>query len=137
MIKDIRVAPPSSVILVMDQTTAEVPESMNRRIVSATGSCIAVGTLSQADGDTFVSLSDEVPRGLPNQPPAFDGVVSTPTRTLSVCSVEHQRYLVLGVSATSTRVRIWVNHPAEPNEIWIVVGGCSRRRSPSGEESVK
>lgn len=122
MIYETHVAPPNSLILVMDQKVGEVPDSMNHGMVAATASCVAVGTLSEADGETFISLSDEVPSRLPKQAPVFDGVLPTPTKRLAVCSVQDEPLLALDVPSSSTRVRIWANHPAEANEIWIVVG---------------
>jgi hypothetical protein len=122
MIHETHIAPPNSVILVMDQTVGEVPDSMNKGIVSATRSCIAIGTLSEVDGETFISLSDETPAQLPKAAPVFDGTLFTPTKKLSVCSVLGDSLLVLDVPSSSTRVRIWVNHPVEPSAVWIVVG---------------
>jgi hypothetical protein len=122
MIHETHVAPPNSVILVMDQTVGKVPGSMNQNLVTATPSCVAVGTLCQADGETLLSLSDEMPLRLPKQAPVFDGILPTPSKRLSVCSVHDEPLLLLDVPSSNTRVRIWGNHPAEPNEIWIVVG---------------
>jgi hypothetical protein len=132
MINETRVAPDNSLILVMDRTVGTVPDSMNRNLVSATPSCVAIGTMAQADGETFISLSDEIPARLPKQEPVFDGIIPTPSKRLSVCSVHDEPLLVLDVAASSTRVRIWANHPWEPNEIWIVVGNNQRK----GDEHV-
>jgi hypothetical protein len=49
------------VIFIMDQSVGEVPKAMNKALVAATPSCIAVGTLSEHDGETLISLSDGAP----------------------------------------------------------------------------
>jgi hypothetical protein len=113
---------PNSLILVMDQTVGKVPDSMNQSLVAATTTCVAVGTVSETDAQTFISLSDEIPPRMSKQVLAFDGVLPTPSRRLSVCSVHDDALLVLDVAGNNTRVRIWADHPAEPNEIWVVVG---------------
>ena len=122
MIQETRIAPPNSLILVMDQSVGRVPDSMNRALVAATPSCVAVGTLCEADGETFISLSDEPPPRLPNQPPVYDSFLPTPSKKLTISSVHYVTLLVVDVPACQTRVRVWANHCSEPNEVWIVVG---------------
>lgn len=122
MILQTRVAPPNSLLLVMDQTVGKVPDSMNHGLVAATASCVAVGTLSEADGETLILLSDELPSQLQTQLLVFDGVLATPSKKISVCSVVDDSLLVLDVPESSTRVRIWANHAVEPDEIIVVVG---------------
>lgn len=122
MIHEAHVAPPNSVILVMDQTVGEVPVSMHQGSVAATASCVAVGTRSEADGNTRITLSDESPPRMSKDPPVFDGVLPIPSKRLSVCSVLDNELLVLDVPTTSMRVRIWINDPVEPSELWILVG---------------
>jgi hypothetical protein len=129
VIHETRVAPPNSLVLVMDHTLGNVPDSMNQNLVASTQSCVAVGTLSEADGETFLSLSDETPSRLPNRAPVFDGVLPTPSKRVSVCSVRDEPLLLLDVPASRTRVRVWANHTSEPNEIWIVVGEASSGHS--------
>ena len=122
MIRDTHAHSPNSLILVMDQTIGEIPNSMNQTLIAATSSCVAVGTICEADGETSLTLSDERPPRLPKEVPAFDGVIATPSRKLSICSVHDEQLLALDVANSSTRVRIWANHPSEPSEIWVVAG---------------
>lgn len=119
MIREIRTAPKNSLILVMDQTVGEVPESMAGALVAATNSCVAVGTLSEVEGETLISLSDERLEKR-DRPPVFDGVLSTPSKRLSVCSVLDEPLMSLDVPGLETRVQVWANDDLEPNEIRIV-----------------
>src|SRR5436305_1655984 len=126
MICETHLAPPNSLIVIMDRTVGRLPDSMNRSLVSATESCIAVGTLGAADGETTISLSDETPPWLPKQSPQFDGIVRTPSKNLSVCTVFDDILMTVDVPGPSTRVRIWTNDSSEPSEVWIVAGTSPR-----------
>ena len=50
---------------------------------------------------------------------AFDGILETPNRAVVVSTVESEIVLELPVPNTRTRVRIWVNHPTEPDDVAI------------------
>jgi len=122
------IVPPNSVILVLGQSASiEIPPSMTNGVVQATESCIAIGTLSSADGPTFVSLSDELLESLATQASVFDDTLNTPLKRLTVCTVLKEEFLGIDVPASQTRIRIWVNHASEPDKIWIVAGTDSNR----------
>lgn len=122
MIRETRVAPSHSLILVMDRTVGEIPETLNQSLVAASQSCIAVGTRCADDGSTFIALSDETPPDLPQQPPVVDRVIPTPSKKLSVCSVVGEVFVFLDVPKARTRVQVWTNDDMEPDKIWIRVG---------------
>ncbi len=73
------------------------------------------------DGETEVTLgsADDVD---PGQSPAFDATLDTPNRAVVVWTVENETVLSAPVPDTETRVRIWVNHPTEPDRIIIGLG---------------
>src|SRR5262245_8735810 len=121
MAQTITVAPSSSLILVMDHAGGVIPETMSRSLVAATPTCIAVGTLSEHDGETSISLSDEgMPSGL-GVAPKFDGVLKTPSKILSVCSVLDHVLLETSVPSDETRVQVWAHDDPEPDRIAILV----------------
>ena len=74
-----------------------------------------------ADGETEVTLgtSDEVD---PGDLPAFDAMLETPNRAVVVWTVEDETVLEAPVPTKQTRVRIWVNHPTEPDKIIVGLG---------------
>jgi hypothetical protein len=74
-----------------------------------------------ADGDTQVTLGS-APEVDPGVSPAFDGLLETPSREVVVSTVEHETVLTAPVPAARTRVRIWTNHPTEPDEVTIGLG---------------
>ncbi len=58
---NVKVAPINALVLVMDRTKGVIPDSMSQRLVAATSSCIAVGTLSEHDGETTMLRPQQNP----------------------------------------------------------------------------
>lgn len=117
--KTVAVAPPNSVVLVMDPRTGDVPETMGGQLVASTPSCVAIGCLAEKDGQTSLHLGDyEV---TPAHALIFDGLIETPSRLLAVCNVRREPYLSMAVAEERTQVRIWVNDDVEPDDIGVVV----------------
>lgn len=114
-------APRNSIILVMDRTVGVIPETMGGGLVASTPTCIAIGTLSEHDGETSISLSDEAPPAGEGGHARLDVVLKTPSRSLSVCSVLDEVLLEMNVPSDETRVQVWANDDAEPDNIVIVV----------------
>ena len=119
-VQEIRIAPKNSLILIMDLTIGKVPESMNGSIVAWTHSCVAVGTISEFEGETSICLTDDAAARVPSQAAVFDGVLDTPSKRISVCSVLNEALMALDVPQPKTRVQIWINDGSEPDEIQIV-----------------
>lgn len=117
---ELALAPKNSLVLLMDSSIGEVPRAMGDGAIASTDSCVAIGTLSEIDGKTAITLTDqddnEHDQGL-----AFDGILSVPTRELSVCSVDDERLLTLPVLSDKPRVRVFTNDPNEPDRILILV----------------
>ena len=115
----IAVAPPNSIVSVMDRTVAVIPASFGSGLTAATPTCIVVKTLAQIDGETSISISDEpMPSGTGLRMYS-DGVLYTPSRVMSVRSVLDEILLEVVVQSEETLVQIWANHPSEPEEIAI------------------
>ena len=114
-----RLAPPNSLILIMDRSVGEVPETMSGAAVASTTSCVAVGTLSEHDGETSITISDERPEAVLSLSIIFDGDLSTPDRNLAVCTVGDVAVISTAVPSPSTRVQIWANDRSEPDHIYI------------------
>jgi hypothetical protein len=113
------IAPPNSLLLIMDRSIGEIPERMAGGLIALTPTCVAIGTLSEHDGSTRVILDDG--SGPPaHGSPMFDGVMDTPGRKVAVCSVLDEVVLELAVAGERTRVRIWANDQVEPSEIYIL-----------------
>jgi hypothetical protein len=73
-----------------------------------------------ADGPSRFTLcrgADAVGRGQPS----FSGDLETPSRVVALSTTEGRTLLEVPVSAALTRVRIWTNHPTEPDDVIIAV----------------
>jgi hypothetical protein len=70
------------------------------------------------DGETEVTLGAAHIVD-PRTRPAFDGMLATPGHAVVVSTVERKTILKEPVGGTFTRVRIWVNHPTEPDKVII------------------
>ena len=109
MYRSIDVAPRNSLVLVMDRSAGVIPETLGEGLVAATSSCIAVGTRQEHDGETSISISHgDAPYGVA-EALVFDGLIETPSKVLSICSVLGDVLLELPVAAQKTRVQVWVN----------------------------
>ena len=116
-----RLSPPNSLILIMDQSVGEIPESMDGGLVAATPSCVAVGTLSEHDGETLITISNEIPASDLGLSIAFDGQLNTPTKNLQVCSVNRSILVEAPVLHSITEVQIWTNDSYEPDNIYVLI----------------
>ena len=104
----------------MDRTVGQIPDSMFGGLISSTPSCVAVGTLSEHDGEIRITLGD-TPDHDRAQGPVFDGVIETPNRRVAVCSVLDDVILEIAVEGTRARVQVWASDELEPDEIDITV----------------
>lgn len=116
----VTVAPPNSVVLVSDASGGDIPTEMKGAVVSATSTCIAVGCLSEDDGQTEFTLTplSEVDQ---TEKPVYEGMIETPKRQIVVRSVLGQQLLELPVLQELTKIRIWVNDQAEPSKVIVGV----------------
>ena len=122
MTQEIRIAPQNSLVLVMDPSVGEVPESMKGKPIASTRSCVAIGTLSEQDGETLISLSTDPAAVTPGEVLRFDGPIVTPSRRLSISTVVGIQLLAMDVPHSRARIRVWTNHETEPDEIHVIVG---------------
>lgn len=113
-----RIAPPNSILLIMDYASGVIPKSMNGKMIVATESCIALGCRAEMDGETLIVLgkASEVD---PGRAVAFDAKIATPSGRLVVRSALNQTILEMPVATKSTTVRVWVNDTMEPDEVVI------------------
>ena len=115
----ITVSPPNSIIFLYDQSnpSIEVPVYISGEVVAANITCISVGTLSAADGETTITLTDDV-QGIEDIGMlTFDGLLQLPGSELSVCSSHNEKLLTMQLPAFEARIRIFVNDDREPDNI--------------------
>jgi hypothetical protein len=122
MVFNIRIAPPYSVLLLISADDAEIPQSLGGATLAATSSCLVVGTLSEQDGETLVTVTDEA-----TDRPAlcdlllFDGLLNLRANQLSVINALNEPICVVPHPNGNVRVQVWVNHQSEPDEVTFVI----------------
>lgn len=122
-VTSIEVQPSNSLLLVMDPDHGVIPESMGGRLVAVTESCLAVGTLSEADGPTHVDVVDATDfQGVEDGSwLAWEGMLATVSGRLAVMDVLGD-VLADRQVGPSAAVRLIVNDDREPDRISVVVG---------------
>jgi len=115
----IRNAPPNSLLFISDAAGGATPEMTRGARLWSTPSCIAIGCLAFMDGETEVSLVNAA--DMPSKP-VFEATLETPTRRVTVSTVDHKTLLSSAAPGMKTRIRIWTNHPTEPNQVLIALG---------------
>ncbi|MET0724516.1 MAG: hypothetical protein ABWY64_27315 [Tardiphaga sp.] len=127
----IKVAPAHSIFFISDPAYEVVSKVDGRTpTVWATPSCLAVGCLMFQDGETELTLlaGEEADRAAPllvadrEMEQVFEGSLETPGNVLVVSTSEKQVLLRLTVPSVTTRVRVWTNHPTEPEKITVLAG---------------
>ncbi|WP_458756643.1 hypothetical protein ACSVBT_12745 [Afipia sp. TerB] len=122
MKEKISFAPPNCIFFLDDPRSGEIPEIDSRPVhIWSTRSCIIVGCLAFMDGETEFILSDSTDDA-PKADPAFDGVLDTLSKVVEVSTSERETLLRRDVPGHFTRVRIWTDHPTEPEHILVVLG---------------
>ena len=95
-----------------------VPLDLDYGRIAASPVCVNIPCLYWNDGDTTVSLgpSSKVD---PGRNPDFEGYLRTPDRSVRLFDANDPDIMHMSVASTRTRVRIWTNHPNEPDDIQI------------------
>lgn len=116
-------APNCQIVVSDPDAKIEVPQwpmnsvNMSVRLIS-TDTCILVGCLMDADGETEFTLG-EIHEVDPGRPPAFEGKLKTPNHKISLESVDGHTVLEAPVLHLETKVRIWTNHESEPDKVIV------------------
>lgn len=121
-VKSISVAPQYVSFYVAGSRDVDVPIAYGADGVFGTGECLVVTCLYWNDGETRITLGsfDELPPK--SEPARFDGIIDTPQRKVLLFDVNMPEILSMNVPDTQTRLRIWTNHPTEPDDVVIALG---------------
>lgn len=113
-------APIEYAVLLLGDRNGKFPRTMEGKLVASTESSIAVTCIPDADGDTeiIVGSSEEIAT---DDALVFDGVVCLPTQTFIIRPVVGPELYVYPHRIDSIALRVWANHPAEPDRITIAI----------------
>lgn len=115
-----KAALPNAMVLLMDFTSGVPPSTFEGNLVSSTDTCVAVGTRSEFDGKTTMTVLSGEQIQLPsNAAIVFDGRIRVGTNGLSLVNSLNVRLLSIPWSAGDAHVVIWANDPLEPDCLWF------------------
>jgi hypothetical protein len=121
MVSSTTVRPLNSLLVISDRDGGTPPVPVRGKLILSTNSCITVGCTSEQDGPTEVTLG-RVREVDPHHGPSFDGELATPTGIVTISTVDGEIVLEEGVSTSSVRVRIWLNHSRWPDKVIVGLG---------------
>ena len=116
---EISVAPPNSLVVVMDPSVGVMPE-ITYGSVWSTPSCVVVGTLMEQDGETRLSLGDEA-RSEDTDVLLWQGILETANGRIVISTILNETLLQMHVPTDRVHVAVWSNRQAEPSRIDVVV----------------
>lgn len=113
---------PGCMTFIADVTAGRNPITLDRGCnIWPARDCIAIGLRSFMDGMTEIMFAGRDYYS-PAAEPQFDGFIEAPSRRLGVFTTENERVGQSDVSDLRTRIRIWIDHPIEPDKIDVVFG---------------
>lgn len=126
MIQRVKIAPEYSMLFVAGPEDNVLVPLCDKQDVAiwSTETCVAFACFMYQDGDTEVTFAptSELDAGSVLRPDCvlrFDGQVETPERRLELTTAADDIVLETEVPSELTRVRIWSNHPREPEHVFI------------------
>jgi hypothetical protein len=117
----VQISPEYSSFYVAGSREVKVPFGVENKPFVISPECINVSCLMWQDGDTTVSLGWASELDL-KKPPSFDGMLSTPFGVVILFDVNTPEIMSMAVPDKETRIRIWTNHPSEPDEVIVALG---------------
>lgn len=121
MIQVRRIAPMNSVFFIGGGGRFPLLDFVVGQVIAAAPDGIAVGVLMCDDGETQITFGLAAETAL-DRPPDFDGDLNTPAGAVLVSTVEAENIFIQIGMGLQTRVRIWLNHSSEPDEVVIALG---------------
>lgn len=120
-VKRITITPEYLSIYVAGRRNVKIPLHMDRQGTFASSDCINVPAYYWSDGDTNVTFGpiSEI-TGI--RKPDFDGILNTPNNELILFDAIEPEFASAHVPSTKTRVRVWIDHPIEPENVVIAWG---------------
>ena len=99
----------------------DIPTHMDRRGVLSSSDCILIPALYWNDGDTHVTFgpASEI---VGAKRPDFDGTLNTPNKEIILFDADEPQYAIADVPSLKTRIRVWIDHPTEPENVVIAWG---------------
>jgi hypothetical protein len=120
--KTVTVAPEYVSFYVAGSRDVDIPIEYGAAGVFGNSECPVVTCLYWNEGDTKITLGDFEGIATPRMPLRFDGILEVPSHRVVLFDVHMPEIVAADVPGSRTRVRIWTNHPTEPDDVVIALG---------------
>lgn len=120
-VQHLSIAPEYVSFYVAGRQNVDIPLHMDRRGILSSKDCVNIPALYWNDGDTHVTLgpASEIPHiGEPD----FDGILNTSNLEFILFDANEPQFAIVQVPSTKTRIRVWIDHPTEPQNLIIAWG---------------
>ena len=120
-VETLTIAPEYLSIYVAGHRKVQIPLHMDKQGIFASPDCINIPALYWNDGDTRVDFGpvSEIPE---IREPDFDGIINTPNKELILFDANEPQYAIAYVPSVDTRIRVWIDHPTEPENVVVAWG---------------
>jgi hypothetical protein len=108
----------NALVVIMVPTAGVVPHSTGNAAVTSTDSCVVAGCISEADGETEITL-DDMDQINTGDHLLFTGEMKTPNRKIALLSCRNETLLEAATAHQVTSVRVWANDLAEPDRVIV------------------
>lgn len=120
-VKKISIMPEYLSIYVAGRRNVHIPVHMDKRGIFSSADCINIPALYWNDGDTHVTFGPYL-EIVESREPDFDGILNTPNNELILFDAIEPEFAIAHVPSVTTRIRIWIDHPSEPENVTVAWG---------------
>ena len=112
---------PNAILFVLDPNNEDVnvPSYIDGELIAATETCVSIGTQTEIDGETQVSLIFDREEG--DSILIFSGSIIVPTGTIAIVNSYFHRLLIENVQTKTVDINIYVNDSSYPSEVIVQV----------------
>lgn len=120
-VQHLSIAPEYVSFYAAGRRNVDIPTHMDRRGILSSKDCILIPALYWNDGDTHITFGPHF-EITETREPDFDGMLNTPNQELILFDANEPQYAIARVLSTKTRIRVWIDHPTEPENVIIAWG---------------
>ena len=111
------------IIFLLQRGHGKNPDDLEPGLITAAPAFISIGTISDADGPTTITLTDDKnwPCKNPDMKLMHEGTIETPARSIQVCTVLWEEVFSVPVKGEITSIQILANDSYVPDRICIIL----------------
>lgn len=115
------IAPLYNSVYVASRDLSDVPYNFDEVTIPSTPDCVSIPTQNWGDGETVFEVGEASEIAL-STAPAFDGMLNTPDMKLLFFDANVDNFATIPLPTARTRIRVWIDHPREPEHVVVAWG---------------